>query len=179
MALRRLFSSRVSRTIAVDRSGLFPVSPLTSAQELDQAAIQSKLRTIETLAPTAGEDTPLGSMIRSSILGRGPMSVADYMQLCLGHPQFGYYMRGDVFGRGGDFTTSPEVSQLFGELVGIWCVLAVQDMGDEFCLVEGGPGRGTLTQAVLKVLSRFPSVHPRLRSVHLVETSPALRLVPA
>jgi len=107
------------------------------------------------------------------------MSVADYMQLCLGHPQFGYYMRGDVFGSRGDFTTSPEVSQIFGELIGVWCVLALQDVEGNFSLVEGGPGRGTLTNAVLKVLSRFPSVHPRLRAVHLVETSPALRRIQA
>jgi hypothetical protein len=182
---RHLSSTSSTRIISVDRGGLIKSSPAPSTAAVQQAILQSTLRTgvgesteLSIKSPH-GRDTLLGSLIRSSIMGRGPMSVADYMQLCLGHPQFGYYMRGDVFGSRGDFTTSPEVSQIFGELIGVWCVLALQDVEGNFSLVEGGPGRGTLTNAVLKVLSRFPSVHPRLRAVHLVETSPALRRIQA
>jgi NADH dehydrogenase [ubiquinone] 1 alpha subcomplex assembly factor 7 len=106
------------------------------------------------------------------------------MRLCLGHPQWGYYMRGDVFGAAGDFTTSPELSQLFGELVGVWCVAACEalrlgERAGGFTLIECGPGRGTLAAAVLRVLGRFPAARGGLRGVHLVETSPALRGVQA
>src|SRR5262245_49697271 len=62
----------------------------------------------------------LSEIIKTHIRQHGPMNVQDYWMLCLAHPQHGYYMKQDPFGRGGDFITAPEVSQMFGEMLGIW-----------------------------------------------------------
>ncbi|CAI8052226.1 Protein arginine methyltransferase NDUFAF7, mitochondrial [Geodia barretti] len=105
----------------------------------------------------------------------GPIQVASYMKECLLHPTTGYYMQKDVFGARGDFTTSPEISQVFGELVGVW-VLADWMVGGEpreWSLVELGPGRGTLTKDILRVFGQFRRVLDSL-SVHLVEASPTM-----
>lgn len=93
-----------------------------------------------------GAVTSLTDILTSQILTRGPLSVAEFMRQALSHPHLGYYMTRDVFGQRGDFTTSPEISQLFGELLGVWCVAMWQQMGqpDHVELVELGPGRGTL-----------------------------------
>jgi len=104
------------------------------------------------------------------------------MRTCLGHPDHGYYMGRDVFGREGDFTTSPEISQLFGELVGIWLVATLSALAPSapphsVRLVELGPGRGSLTADVLAVLARFPTAAEKVGALHLVEMSPALRTV--
>ena len=106
----------------------------------------------------------------------GPLSVKDFMAAALTHPKFGYYVREEVFGRAGDFTTSPEVSQTFGELLGVWCVATWQALGSPAAvrLTELGPGRGTLMADVLRSSAAFPSFHGAL-SVHLVEVSPRLR----
>ncbi|KAI8813397.1 S-adenosyl-L-methionine-dependent methyltransferase [Cladochytrium replicatum] len=101
------------------------------------------------------------------------------MRQCAGHPEFGYYMNGEIFGEKGDFTTSPEISQLFGELVTLWFVSRWQGFdgaGDPtFQFVELGPGRGTLMQDILRTSKMFPIFVGCLRGVHLVETSPSLR----
>ena len=82
-------------------------------------------------------------------------------------------MKKDVFGASGDFTTSPEISQMFGEMVGIWCVSTWESMGkpEKIRLVELGPGRGTLMHDILRVASRFSGFHQALE-LHLVEMSP-------
>ncbi|EGN98843.1 hypothetical protein SERLA73DRAFT_55110, partial [Serpula lacrymans var. lacrymans S7.3] len=111
----------------------------------------------------------------------GPISFSTYMQLCLSHPTHGYYMRNEnaVFGARGDFITSPEISQVFGELTAIW--LLERWMSDarakeqNFRLVELGPGRGTLMDDILRVVSQFPNLRQKLKSVHLVETSQSMR----
>ena len=92
------------------------------------------------------------NLIRETIAAEGPMRLDRYMGLCLGHPQHGYYMARDPFGEGGDFVTAPEISQVFGELVGVWCASAWQTMGTPgaFNLVELGPGRGTLMADILQ-----------------------------
>ena len=64
--------------------------------------------------------TPLEAELRRIIAADGPMSVATFMRLCLGHPLHGYYTTRDPFGRAGDFITAPEISQMFGELIGLW-----------------------------------------------------------
>lgn len=106
----------------------------------------------------------------------GPLPVSRYMALCLGHPRHGYYMTRDPFGEGGDFTTAPEISQMFGELVGLWAATVWQAMGapGSLRLVELGPGRGTLMADALRATRRVPGFHEAV-SVHLVETSPVLR----
>jgi NADH dehydrogenase [ubiquinone] 1 alpha subcomplex assembly factor 7 len=131
------------------------------------------------VAAEAGEDadlTQLGKIIAEIIEAEGPMPIDRYMGLCLGHPKHGYYMKRDPFGEKGDFITAPEISQIFGELIGVWCAAAWRAMGspESFNLVELGPGRGTLMADILKAAKVMPGFLEAAR-VHLVETSPALR----
>jgi SAM-dependent MidA family methyltransferase len=120
--------------------------------------------------------TPLGRELAALIAAEGPISVERYMALCLGHPRHGYYMTRDPFGREGDFTTAPEISQMFGELLGLWAAEVWSCMGrpPRFALMELGPGRGTLMADALRALRILPECRDAL-SVHLVETSPVLR----
>jgi NADH dehydrogenase [ubiquinone] 1 alpha subcomplex assembly factor 7 len=120
--------------------------------------------------------TPLEAEIRRIIAVDGPMSVAAFMRLCLGHPEHGYYTTRDPFGRGGDFITAPEISQMFGELIGLWAAAAWQAMGApaRVALMELGPGRGTLMADALRAARVVPAFVAAL-NVHLVETSPVLR----
>ncbi len=118
----------------------------------------------------------LAHRLARRIVMDGPISVGTFMAEALGHPQFGYYMRRDPFGAGGDFTTAPEISQMFGELAGLWCVDCWARLGGPtpFHLVELGPGRGTLMQDALRAAAMVPAFRAAA-TVHLVETSPALR----
>ncbi len=120
--------------------------------------------------------TALGDRLAARIARLGPITVADYMAEALTHPEDGYYMTGDPFGARGDFVTAPEVSQMFGELIGLWCADAWTRMGrpDPVWLVELGPGRGTLMADALRALRMAPDCRATLRP-HLVEISPALR----
>ncbi|MEE2943723.1 MAG: SAM-dependent methyltransferase [Pseudomonadota bacterium] len=106
----------------------------------------------------------------------GPMRICDYMAECLMHPQFGYYATRDPFGEKGDFTTAPEMSQMFGELIGLSLAHAWMDQGspDRIILAEIGPGRGTLMADLLRATNKVPGFHDALE-LHLVEASPALR----
>ena len=118
----------------------------------------------------------LARLLARRILMDGPISVGAFMAEALGHPRFGYYMRRDPFGSGGDFTTAPEISQMFGELVGLWCVDTWARLGGPgpVHLVELGPGRGTLMADVLRAAAVLPLFRDNA-IVHLVETSPHLR----
>ncbi|OYZ98763.1 MAG: methyltransferase [Rhizobiales bacterium 17-65-6] len=120
--------------------------------------------------------TPLEREIREMIAAEGPIPVSRYMALCLGHPVHGYYITRDPLGAQGDFTTAPEISQMFGELLGLWAVATWQQMGapDAIHLVELGPGRGTLMADALRAARLMPAFLEAAQ-VHLVETSPALR----
>jgi NADH dehydrogenase [ubiquinone] 1 alpha subcomplex assembly factor 7 len=120
--------------------------------------------------------TPLEKIIIEMIEAEGPMPLDRYMSLCLGHPQYGYYMTRDPFGAAGDFTTAPEISQVFGELIGVWCVNAWKTIGSPspFALVELGPGRGTLMADLLRAAKAAPEFSAAAR-VHLVEMSPVLK----
>lgn len=120
--------------------------------------------------------TPLERILREMITAEGPISLSRYMALCLGHPRHGYYATRDPLGTDGDFTTAPEISQLFGELVGAWLLKAWRDLGCPLpiALVELGPGRGTLMADIWRVLRAEPALAEGA-NVHLVETSPALR----
>ena len=121
--------------------------------------------------------TPLEREIRTIIETEGPMTVSDYMQLCLTHPRYGYYVTRDPLGARGDFITAPEVSQMFGELIGAWAAAVWRQMGSPptVRLMELGPGRGTLMADVLRAAKALPDFRAAL-SVHLVEISPALRV---
>ena len=120
--------------------------------------------------------TPLHDIICQQIRRFGPISIADYMTLCLLHPEHGYYMRGDPFGATGDFITAPEISQMFGEMLGVAIATAWQDQGrpPAFVLGELGPGRGTLMADVLRVVANVPGF-ARAAEIWLVEASPALQ----
>ncbi|MBE0414476.1 SAM-dependent methyltransferase [Yoonia sp.] len=124
--------------------------------------------------------TPLGDALRARIARTGPISIAEYMADCLMHPIHGYYATRDPFGRAGDFITAPEISQMFGELVGLALVQSWLDQGapDHITLAELGPGRGTLMADALRATQRVPGFHAALR-VHFVETSPVLRAAQA
>ncbi len=120
-------------------------------------------------------ENPLEELIKAQIADRGPMTVAEYMQLALAHPDYGYYMSKDPLGAAGDFTTAPEISQVFGELVGAWLAMQWIAMGKPECaLVELGPGRGTLMSDILRATKHISGFHEAI-SVHLVETSPVLK----
>jgi SAM-dependent MidA family methyltransferase len=119
--------------------------------------------------------TALRDELQRMIALEGPISVERYMALCLGHPAHGYYMTRDPFGTDGDFTTAPEISQMFGELVGLWTAEVWHLMGAprRALLVELGPGRGTLMSDCLRAARTVPGFADA--EVHLVETSPVLR----
>lgn len=119
--------------------------------------------------------TPLETLVRSHVENVGPLSVAEYMSLCLSHPEHGYYMAREPFGREGDFITAPEISQMFGELLGLWAVATWQALGSpsRFALLELGPGRGTLMADALRAASGHEAFIKAV-TVHIVEMSPAL-----
>jgi SAM-dependent MidA family methyltransferase len=121
------------------------------------------------------EPSPLLDEIRKLIKLSGPMPVWRYMELCLMHPQYGYYLSRDPLGREGDFTTAPEVSQMFGELLGLWAaaVWKSMDVPNPVRLIELGPGRGTMMADMLRAIRVLPSLYQAV-SVHLVEINPAL-----
>ncbi|KAJ1841370.1 hypothetical protein LPJ73_006142, partial [Coemansia sp. RSA 2703] len=123
------------------------------------------------------ELTPLAKHIRDTILATGPISVAKYMQTALTSPVGGYYTRGQVFGRSGDFVTSPEISQMFGEIMAVWYVLHWEMLGrpSKTAFVELGPGRGTLMADMLRASKRFPDFAKSIQGVHFIERSPELR----
>ncbi|MEM9292602.1 MAG: SAM-dependent methyltransferase [Acidobacteriota bacterium] len=110
----------------------------------------------------------------------GPISLAEYMAECLMHPELGYYTTRDPLGGGGDFITAPEISQMFGELVGLALAQTWLDIGapPHVTLAELGPGRGTLMADVLRVAQSVPGFSEAVRP-HLVERSPALRAAQA
>jgi len=113
--------------------------------------------------------------IRAIIEAEGPIPVSRYMALCLSDPRHGYYTTRDPLGAAGDFTTAPEISQMFGELIGLWCVEVWCAMGApaNFCLAELGPGRGTLMKDLLRAAKIVPDFL-KAAEIHLVETSPVL-----
>ena len=119
--------------------------------------------------------TPLEAEIRQKIATEGPISVADYMALCLGDPVYGYYMTRDPFGAHGDFITAPEISQMFGELIGLWSMAVWKLMGepDSVNLIELGPGRGTMMLDLLRTAYAMPEFRRAIR-LHFVEISPLL-----
>ena len=120
--------------------------------------------------------TPLENLIREIIVETGPMSIETYMTLALGHPLHGYYASKMPLGESGDFITAPEISQMFGELIGLWCIAVWRGMGAPrpFLLAELGPGRGSLMADAMRAARIAPNFLDAL-DLHLVETSEVLR----
>jgi NADH dehydrogenase [ubiquinone] 1 alpha subcomplex assembly factor 7 len=123
-----------------------------------------------------GDESSVVARLKQKIRADGPITVANFMDIALSDQDGGYYATRDPLGVAGDFTTAPEISQIFGELVGLWCVDTWQSMGapSAFAVVELGPGRGTLMADALRAM-RQVSTCRAAASVHLVETSPVLR----
>lgn len=116
--------------------------------------------------------SPFARQLAARIGRDGPLTVADFMAAAAGE----YYATQKVFGRQGDFTTAPEISQLFGEMIAAWLTDLWLQMGrpDHLQLVELGPGRGTLSADIMRTLQNWPDFKTAI-SLHLVENSPALR----
>ncbi|MDO5643065.1 MAG: SAM-dependent methyltransferase, partial [Paracoccus sp. (in: a-proteobacteria)] len=119
---------------------------------------------------------PLFGLIADEIRRSGPIPVARYMELCLLHPEYGYYATRDPFGVAGDFTTAPEISQIFGELLGLCLAQAWLDQGapQPFTLAEIGPGRGTLMGDITRAIRIVPGMAGGADR-WLIEASPHLR----
>ena len=117
--------------------------------------------------------SPLEPRLRRRIAEEGPITVADYMAEANAH----YYATRDPLGAAGDFVTAPEISQMFGELAGLWLADLWRRAGrpEGALYVELGPGRGTLAADALRAM-RAAGLEP---AVHLVETSPVLRAAQA
>jgi NADH dehydrogenase [ubiquinone] 1 alpha subcomplex assembly factor 7 len=118
----------------------------------------------------------LAEKIARRIRTEGPLTLAAYMAMALHDPVAGYYARRNPIGAAGDFTTAPEISQIFGELIGLWCAELWRKMGrpDPVILAELGPGRGQLMRDLLRAAASVPQFRRALR-LHLVENSPILR----
>ncbi len=120
--------------------------------------------------------TGLAAQLAIRIAATGPITLAEYMVNALGHPTLGYYSTRDPLGASGDFTTAPEVSQMFGELIGLTLAQTWVDQGvpRRFTLAEAGPGRGTLMADLLRATQKVSGFHDAA-DLHLIETSPVLR----
>ncbi|XP_059060960.1 protein arginine methyltransferase NDUFAF7 homolog, mitochondrial [Achroia grisella] len=130
--------------------------------------------------PVPGTAPKLMEIIREKIKLNGPLTVAEYMHIVATNPTEGYYMKKEVIGEMGDFITSPEISQLFGEMVAIWFFSETQKMGPgkPLQIVELGPGKGTLMFDILRVLHRIGYKAQDL-SLHLVEISETMQNIQA
>ncbi|XP_049878295.1 protein arginine methyltransferase NDUFAF7 homolog, mitochondrial [Pectinophora gossypiella] len=130
--------------------------------------------------PTPGSAPSIMDIIKEKIRLNGPLTVAEYMHIIVTNPTEGYYMKKDTIGEAGDFITSPEITQLFGEMVAIWFCAETQKMGPgkPLQIVELGPGKGTLMLDMLRVLHRL-GYKPSDITIHFVEISDTMRLVQA
>ncbi len=133
---------------------------------------------MSTRSDSEERETPLAVKLKKRIRRDGPISVAAYMQACMLDEEHGYYRRQPAIGAGADFITAPEISQVFGELIGLWCAVVWQQMGSpsQVNLVELGPGRGTLMRDALRATRIVPGLHAAL-AVHLVDKNETLRAV--
>ncbi len=125
--------------------------------------------------PDLRRDTPLALKLKDRIARDGPISVQEYMEACLFDGDFGYYRTQPAIGKAGDFITAPEISQVFGEIIGLWAGVVWQSMGSpsRFNLVELGPGRGTLMRDGLRAARLVPGFI-EAADVRLVECNPVL-----
>lgn len=122
------------------------------------------------------ELTSLALKLAERIAATGPISIHDYMEACLYDPEHGYYIKGNPIGRHGDFITAPEISQVFGELIGLWAGEVWREMGEpgNLRLIELGPGRGTLMADALRALRILPGFLAST-AIHLIEASQPLK----
>lgn len=128
--------------------------------------------------PDERRETALARQLKERIRRDGPIPVGDFASTCLRGSEHGYYRYRDVIGAAGDFITAPEISQVFGELIGLWCAVVWRRMGapNPVHLVELGPGRGTMMRDALRALRIAPEFLAAVR-VHLLESSETLRAI--
>ena len=121
--------------------------------------------------------TPLARKLAARLTSEGSIPVSDWIAACLTDPSHGYYRRVQSIGKAGDFTTAPEISQIFGELIGLWTAIVWQQLGEPaaFDLVELGPGRGTLMADALRAMRVMPGVLAAAKLV-LVEQNPGFQI---
>lgn len=160
------FSSKLRLSRNVIRCSLF-----------NQVQFVNYTTTTQTNANVIKKHTLKDQIVQKIKIG-GPITIHDYMKVVLTAPNSGFYMKQDVFGSKGHFTTSPEISQIFGELIGAWLLNEWNRFSEPkpLNLVEIGPGRGTLVDDITRVFSQFPKARSCL-SISLVEVSPFLRQV--
>lgn len=116
----------------------------------------------------------LEAIVKHQIEKNGAIPLGQYIEIALSHPEHGYYMTRDPLGKRGDFTTAPEISQIFGELIGAWIIDIWAQMGKPALnLIECGPGRGTLMADIVRIIRNFGGVNNNI-TIHMIETSPAL-----
>ncbi|XP_045453600.1 protein arginine methyltransferase NDUFAF7 homolog, mitochondrial [Melitaea cinxia] len=130
--------------------------------------------------PNLADAPSIMDIIKEKLRLNGPLTVAEYMNIVITNPTEGYYMKKDVIGETGDFITSPEISQLFGEILAVWFYAETQKMcsGKPLQIVELGPGKATLLIDILRVLNRYGYKASDL-SLHLVEISSTMQLLQA
>lgn len=118
----------------------------------------------------------LESYLKDLIKASGPITVSEYMRLALSHEDYGYYRRNNPLGKEGDFITSPEISQIFGELLGAWIISNWHSLGmqQDPIIVELGPGRGTLMKDMLRLIKKIPALYS-IAKVHMVEINGDLK----
>ena len=119
----------------------------------------------------------LDKVLADRIASKGHINLFEFMKEALTHPKFGFYMKKNIFGSHGNFVTSPEISQMFGELIGIWCLNLWEKMNrpNNFQIIEMGPGLGTLMKDLLRVCNKLSPDFLRAIKINLIEKSPKLK----
>ena len=115
-------------------------------------------------------------ILKQRILDNGAISLSDFIDIALYEPTYGYYMTRDPLGVSGDFITAPEVSQMFGEMIGAWIadIWNKMEQPKKIHLIECGPGRGTLMSDILRITRDIKGLHDALH-INLIECSPVLK----
>ncbi|KAK1832304.1 putative S-adenosyl-L-methionine-dependent methyltransferase-domain-containing protein [Podospora conica] len=176
-----LFSSGASQSLSCRQS--FTSSLGITGQTRTFSSTPSRRDDDKGDEPERQWSTPLAKQLGAAISATGPVPLASYMRMCLTADVGGYYTGAleegrDQFGLKGDFVTSPEISQIFGELIGIWFVTEWMSQGKPASgveLIEVGPGRGTLMADMLRTIQSFPKMANSIDAVYMVEASPELR----
>lgn len=184
-------TGRKRTEFSVDRSGLIGNPDAIPTQEENRQALflaeqgfgskddeKAEDDDVDYIPPSNKEEmSELAKDLHAYISVKGPISIHDYMLQCSNHFVHGYYQTSaSKIGSGGDFITAPEMSQLFGEMIGMWCISHWMSLGKPktIDLIEMGPGKGTLMNDILNVAKKFPDFHNAIR-VNFVELSDTMR----